>query len=280
VTRPYRIGLGQILVEGGRPEANLDRAVAMAARAATEGCRVVVLPECLDFGWTDPSAREGAQPIPGAHSDRLAQAAAEHGIHVVAGLVERDGDRLYNASVLLGPDGRLLLHHRKINELDIGLELYAVGDRLQVLETEELGTVAIPICADNYWTSRAVGHVLCRMGAQVLLSPSAWAVVPEHDEAAEPYGDDWLPSYGELAQLYDVTVVGVSNVGLMTAGPWAGRPCIGKSLAVGPGGTVLARGPYGVDAEALVVVEVDPRPPIGEGTSMADRLRDRGYDGP
>lgn len=276
----YRAGIGQILVEGGRPEANLDRAVAMVERAAAEGCRLVVLPECLDFGWTDPSARDGAQPIPGLHGNRLAEAARANRIHVVAGLVERAGVRLYNASVLFDPAGRLLLHHRKINELDIGLELYSVGDRLAVVETDELGVVAIPICADNYWTSRAVGHVLCRMGAQVLLSPSAWAVVPEHDEASEPYGDDWLPSFGELGRLYDVTVISVSNVGLMTGGPWAGRPCIGKSLAVGPGGEVLATGPYGVDAESLVVVEVEPRPPVAEGTGVADVLRARGYEGP
>ena len=275
----YRAGLGQILVEGGKPAANLERAVAMIERAAREDCRVVVLPECLDFGWTDPSARDGAQPIPGPHSDRLAAAARATGIWVVAGLVERAADRLYNASLLFDPAGEVVLHHRKINELDIGLELYSVGDRLQVAETE-LGTVAIPICADNYWTSRAVGHVLCRMGAQVLLSPSAWAVVPEHDEEAEPYGDDWLPPFTELAALYDATVIGVSNVGLMSGGPWAGRPCIGKSLAVGPGGEVLARGPYGVDAEALVVVEVEPRGPVAAGADIAGALHARGYDGP
>ena len=275
----YRAGMGQILVEGGQPDANLARAEAMIERAAAEGCRVVVLPECLDFGWTDPSARDGAQPIPGRHSDRLAAAARAHEIWVVAGLVERDGDRLYNASVLFDRGGEIVLHHRKINELDIGRELYAVGDRLQVAETE-LGTVAIPICADNYWTSRAVGHVLCRMGAQVLLSPSAWAVVPEHDEDAEPYGDDWIPPFTELARLYDVTLVGVSNVGMMRGGPWSGRPCIGKSLAVGPGGEIVGRGPYGVDAETLVVVDVEPRPPVAVGTDVADALRARGYDGP
>ena len=275
----YRAGLAQILVEGGKPAANLDRAVAMIERAAKEDCRVVVLPECLDFGWTDPSARDGAEPIPGPHSDRLATAARATGIWVVAGLVERAGDRLYNASILFDPAGEIVLHHRKINELDIGRELYSVGDRLQVAETE-LGTVAIPICADNYWTSRAIGHVLCRMGAQVLLSPSAWAVVPEHDEGTQPYGDDWLPPFTELASLYDATVIGVSNVGLMSGGPWAGRPCIGKSLAVGPGGEVLARGPYGVDAEALVVVEVEPRAPVAEGADIAATLQSRGYDGP
>jgi predicted amidohydrolase len=279
VASPYRAGLGQILVEGGKPAENLDRAVAMVGRAAEAGCRVVVLPECLDFGWTDPSARERAVPIPGPHSDRLAAAAAAGRIWVVAGLVERAGDRLYNASILIDPDGKIVLHHRKINELDIGLELYSVGDRLQVAETE-LGTVAIPICADNYWTSRAIGHVLCRMGAQVLLSPSAWAVVPEHDEEDEPYGDDWIPAYSELASLYDATILGVSNVGLMSGGPWAGRPCIGKSLAIGPGGEILTRGPYGVDAEALTVVEIEPKPSIAAGADIADSLDARGYRGP
>lgn len=279
MTRSLRIGLGQILVEGGRPTENLDRAVSMIASAAEAECDVVVLPECLDFGWTDPSARGGAQPIPGPHQMRIADAARDHRIHVVAGLVERAGDRLYNAALLVGPDGRTLWHHRKINELDIGLALYEVGDRVGVVETE-LGTIGVCICADNYWDSRAMGHVLCRMGAQVILSPSAWAVVPEHDEAAEPYGDDWLPSYTELARLYDVAVVGVSNVGMMTGGPWAGRPCIGKSLAVGPGGDVLAWGPYGVDAEALVVVETMLRPPVGRGTAVSNVLRARGYDGP
>jgi hypothetical protein len=52
-----------------------------------------------------------------------------------------------------------------------------------------------------------------------------------------------------------VTVIGVSNVGWLTGGPWKGRKCIGCSLAVGPGG-VLARGAYGEAAEQLVPVEV------------------------
>jgi predicted amidohydrolase len=275
----YRVGLGQILVEGGRPDDNVARAVAMIERASHEDCRLVVLPECLDLGWTDPSARALAEPIPGPRSERLAAAARKHSIYVTAGLVERDGDKLYNAALLISPDGEALIHHRKINELDIGLELYSVGDRLGVVDTE-LGRLGIAICADNYWDSRAVGHVLCRMGAQVILSPSAWAVPANHDNEQDPYGSDWLPSYTELARLYDVTVLGVSNVGMMTGGPWSGRPCIGCSLAVGPGGEVLARGSYGVDAQELLIVDVDPQPPVGQGTDIFPALRSRGYTGP
>jgi predicted amidohydrolase len=269
--------MAQILVEGARPDANLARAVASIREAADRGADLVLLPECLDLGWTDPCARQLARPIPGRHTETLAQAARDHRIHVAAGLVERAGDRLYNAAVLIDPAGDILLHHRKVNELDIALDLYSVGDRLGVVETG-LGTLALLICADNFPDSLALGHALARMGAQVLLSPCAWAVDADHDDAREPYGALWIDSYAELARIYDLTVVGVSNVGPITGGPWRGRKCIGRSLAVGPGGEILARGPYGV--EALVLVEVRPRPPIARGCDIAPALRARGYCGP
>jgi len=138
----------------------------------------------------------------------------------------------------------------------------------------------VNICADNFADSLAIAHVLARMGAQVLLSPSAWAVDADHDNAATPYGDLWRKAYQEIARLYDLYVIGVSNVGWLTAGPWKGRKVIGCSLAVGPGGKILAEGPYGEEAEALVMVEVDPRPPIAKGTLVAEALRARGYHGP
>ena len=274
----FRLGMAQILVEGGRPTENLDRAVRAVRQAAELGCRVVVLPECLDLGWTDPSARELAQPIPGPHADLLAIAARQAKVFVAAGLVERAGSRLFNAAMLLGPSGDILLHHRKINELDIAHDLYSVGDRLGVVETE-LGTFGLAICADNFPNSLAIGHVLARMGAQIILSPSAWAVDADRDHVREPYGKLWLDSYSELARLFDVTVIGVSNVGWLTSGPWKGRKCIGCSLAVGPEG-VLAQAPYGEAAEAVTCVEVRPRPPIGRGTKIAEALQARGYSGP
>jgi predicted amidohydrolase len=275
----FRVGMAQTLVEGGRPEANLCRAAGAIGRAATEGCRLVVLPECLNLGWTDPSARTHAEPIPGPHAEVLARAAREHRVHVAAGLVERAADRLHNAAILISPSGQILLHHRKINELDIALDLYSVGDRLGIVETE-LGTFGLAICADNFGTSLAIGHVLARMGAQVVLSPSAWAVDADHDNSRERYGGLWRDSYRELARLYDVTVIGVSNVGRITGGPWAGRKCIGCSLAVGPGGAILAEGPYGENAEAVVCVEVRPCPPVARGADFARVLQARGYRGP
>jgi predicted amidohydrolase len=275
----HRVGMAQMLVVGGQPAANLDRADRFIRDAARQECRLVVLPECMDLGWTDSSARRLAHPIPGPHCERLAQSARQHGLYVVAGLVERAGEKLYNAAVLIDPRGDVLLVHRKINELEIAHDLYAIGDRLAVARTE-LGTLGISICADNFPDSLVIGHTLARMGAQLLLSPCAWAVDAEHDNSVEPYGELWRRAYGELGRLYDLPVVGVSNVGWLTDGPWKGRRAIGCSLATDRRGEPIAEGPYGEAAEALIVVEVEPRQLHSTGTKIAEDLSARGYVGP
>jgi predicted amidohydrolase len=243
-----RIAMGQMLVEGGAVQANLARAEEFIARAAGEGCDVIVLPECLDTGWTHPSAREQAHPIPGPVSHRLTAAAARHAIHVSAGITERCGDRIYNAAVLLSPAGAVVAHHRKINELDIAHHLYSRGDRLMVADTP-FGKVGLTICADNFPDSLDLSRSLARMGARYILSPCAWAVDASHDNIAEPCGDLWRGAYTTLTAAHAVTIVGVSNVGWLAAGPWKGRKCIGCSMAMGPGGAVLAQGPYGDSAQ-------------------------------
>jgi predicted amidohydrolase len=275
----FNLGMAQMLVEGGQPEQNLQRAVGMIRQAVKQGCAIVVLPECLDLGWTDPAARQIAQPIPGPSSDILAQSAQEAGLYVVAGLTERAGERIYNAAVLLSPQGEILLKHRKINIMEIAQDLYATGDSLAVVQTP-LGTIGVNICADNFPNSLVFGHSLARMGAQLLLSPCAWAMPPEHDNSQEPYGELWKTAYSTLTTLYDMTVVGVSNVGWLRGGPWQGYKCIGCSLAMGPGGVILAEAPYGEAAESLTVVEVEPVERTVTGAAIAGMLAGKGYEGP
>ncbi len=253
--RSVRVGMAQMLVVPGAVDDNLARAVAMIERAGREGCAVVVLPECLDLGWTWPEAERFAQPIPGPTSDRLSGAAAAAEVTVVAGLTERDGDRLYNAAILVGADGTILAKHRKINELDFARAVYAQGTTLGVAETP-FGTVGVNICADNAYGSLALGRAQAAMGAQILLSPCAWAVPPGFDNAVRPYGDEWVTAYGALARETGMPVVGVSNVGPVVGGEWDGWQCIGASLAVGAKGEVLVQAPFGKEAEALVAIDV------------------------
>jgi predicted amidohydrolase len=251
-----KIAMAQMLVEPGEKKANLARAETWIARAAQQGADMVVLPEALTLGWTHPSAHALADEIPGGEScERLRTAARENRIIVCAGLVERAGDRLFNSAVLLSDAGELLLLHRKIHELDFARELYACGDRLGVADTR-LGRIGVMICADGFAPGQSISRALGQMGARVILSPCAWAVPADHDNARDPYGPLWLDNYGPVARDFGLSIIGVSNVGPITAGPWAGRKCIGNSLAIGPDGRELARGPYGECTEALVMVEI------------------------
>ena len=259
------LAMAQMRVQPGDPDANLERAEQSIADAASLDCDIVVLPECLDIGWCDGRAHTLAQPMPGPRMQRLAEAARRHGVFVAAGLVERAGERLYNAAVLIDDQGQLLLHHRKINEIDAAGGLYAIGDRLGVAHTR-LGTIGLDICADNLPESLHIGHTLAHMGAQIIVSPSAWAVPPEHDNTAAPYGALWQGAYRELAKAHQLPVVGVSSVGHVGDGPWRGWPVIGCSMAMAGYGHVAAQCGYGADAEALRVVCLALRPLQGVST--------------
>jgi predicted amidohydrolase len=253
---PIRLALAQMLVEPGRVEANLARAEARVRAAASGGAQLVVLPETLDCGWTHPSAHEHAGVIPGGVAcERLRDAARQAGVYLCAGLVERNGARLFNAAALFSPQGELLLHHRKIHELDIAHVIYARGDRLGVTRTP-LGTIGVMICADAFAPGETISRNLTLMGAQLIVSPCAWAMPADHDQTREPYGALWRDCYGRVARECGVWIAGASNVGPITAGAWAGRKCIGCSLVVGPDGEPVAQGPYGQDAETLLFAEV------------------------
>src|SRR5438093_873335 len=102
--RSFNLGICQMRVVAGDPVHNRAHAAELVAEARRLGADVALLPECCDLGWTDPSSRELAEPIPGGATCRaLAAAARESGLYVCAGLVERDGEQVYNAAVLIDP---------------------------------------------------------------------------------------------------------------------------------------------------------------------------------
>ena len=123
---------------------------------------------------------------------------------------------------------------------------------------------------------RVISRSLCYMGADIILSPSSWAVPADHDNAKEPYGDTWRSAYQPVAKEFSVWIIGVSNVGWMTGGPWQGRKCIGNSLVIGPEGKEVLKGPYGVDAETILYVDVAAVPRPARGCAWEEHWRERG----
>src|SRR5687767_14319185 len=248
-----------MLVVPGEAQRNLQSALSFIRRAADSGADIVLLPEALPFGWTDPSARDCATAIPsGEHSTLLSSASRDCKIFVCSGLIEKSGTKLFNSAVLFSDTGELLLHYRKIHELDIAHDLYSRGDRVSVVDTS-LGRIGVMICADAFVPSQVISRTLGLMGAQIILSPCAWAVPPAHDNQLTPYGQLWLDNYIPVCRDFGLWIAGCSNVGPIRSGPWSGHSCIGSSLVIGPDGATKLHGPFGESAEELLFVDVDLR---------------------
>ena len=263
----FTLALCQMKVVGGDRPANLAHAGEMIASAAENGAQFVLLPEAMDLGWTDPSALTCAEPIPnGSTFTYLADKARKHKVYICSGLIEKAGNKVFNSAVIINPDGELILLHRKLNELDIGHPYYALGDRLNVCETE-YGTIGLMICADASTGDRVIPRALAYMGADVILSPSSWAVLPDHDNYKEPYGGMWKKAYKPVAKDFRVWIASCSNVGWMTGGPWKGWKGIGCSMVIGPGGSDMLHAPYGEDADTILYVDITPEPRPGQGTT-------------
>jgi predicted amidohydrolase len=252
--KSFKLALIQMCVHGGRRDLNLQSAKLNIAAAAREGAKVILLPEAMDLGWTHPSALKDALPIPEGESSRFLSAEAKrYQLYICAGLIEKDGEYIYNSAILINPQGEIILKHRKINELDIGRLYYKTGDDQAVCETD-YGSMGLIICAD------AKEHRLLQnpgeKGVRIILSPCSWAVPADHDNNKAPYGQEWIDAYGPAAKQYSMWIAGCSNVGWMHDGPWKGWKAIGCSLVIDPKGNVRANAPYGVDAESIVYIDI------------------------
>lgn len=265
-TKEFKLALVQMYVTPGDLQKNLSHATQLINEAAAGGANVILLPEVMDLGWTHPSARQSAETIPGGKTYKsLAKAAKRNNVWLCCGIVEKDGDAIYNAAVIIDNNGDLQIKHRKLNELDIAHDVYAQGDRLGVCNTP-WGRFGLMICADANAKDRVLTRSLCYMGADVILSPSSWAVPPDHDNAKDPYGDTWRKAYIPVAKEFSVWIVSASNVGPVTEGPWKNWKCIGCSLIVGPDGNEKLMGPYGEHAEKILYYTINPIQRPARGT--------------
>lgn len=271
-----KVGMAQLLVEGGEAARNFERAFKLIDEAKEQGCNLVILPETIDFAWTHPRSIEESLPIPGAFSDQFCKKAKELDIYICLGLTERvDENKRYNTAILIDNHGNIISKYHKINLLEVEHPFYEVGNTLNVVDTP-FGKIGLNICADNYPEALTIGHTLARMGAQIILSPSSWTVDYSITEAEDPYLDKWIKPYHHLAKLYDLVIISTTSVGYIVGGPYEGKKMVGCSLAVNKDG-ILASGVFNEFAGELVVTEFDVPAMKYKGTQFGEMLRDKGY---
>jgi predicted amidohydrolase len=167
-----RVAVAQTEPRLGEKERNLDVCVARIAQAADQGAALLVLPECAISGYMFDSAEEAlasAEPIPGPSTEVLERESRRLGTHVICGLLERVGDVLHNAAVLVGSDG-LIGVYRKTHLPFLGVDRFVTaGDELPLFETP-LGRIGIEICYDLRFPEAT--RTLALRGADLIAHPT------------------------------------------------------------------------------------------------------------
>lgn len=234
--------------------------------ASLEGFDLIVLPEIWNVGYLNfDRYAQGAEPLDGPTVTRMATAAKTADAIVLAGsIVERDGDRLHNTSVLLDRDGTLVGTYRKIHLFGYGSrepEVLTRGDRPTVHQTS-LGTVGLATCYDLRFPE--LFRTMVDAGAELFLVPSAWPY---------PRVEAWSILNRARAIENQAWLVSANCVGSRGAVGYCGRSAI-----VDPWGTVVAGGG---DGAGVIVAEIDldaPRAARATFPALRDRILGREED--
>lgn len=163
--------------------ANLAEAERWTRQAASNGARLVVLPEVFIWRGNKKEERHAAETIPGPTSERLSSLARELGIHLLAGSILEEipgSNKAYNTSLLFDPTGKLLANYRKIHLFDVDL---ANGVSLRESATREYGdavvvaktdvcAMGLTVCYDLRFPE--LYRALAQQGAEIIFVPSAF----------------------------------------------------------------------------------------------------------
>ena len=195
--------------------------------AARRKADLVVLGETLTYAGVGSGYADCAERIPGPSTDYFAELATKHGLHIVAGLIERDRHQLFNVAVLIGPDGKVAGKYRKVclpdGEYDKGM---SPGNDYPVFETR-LGKIGMMICYDGFFPE--VARELSNRGAEIIAWP-VWGCNPEQARARACENQVYLVSstYEDVSRNWMLTAVfGQDGSVLAQAKDW-GTVCVAE----------------------------------------------------
>lgn len=177
--REIRVAAAQFEHRDNDKDYNLGRIGELTRRAVDQGAEIVSFHEvCIPaYTWVQPLSKaqllDVAEPVPGGQSvRRLIEIAREHSVVVMAGLLEREEDRVYNTYVTVGPEG-YITKFRKLHTF-INPHL-SRGEQYNVIDL--LGAkVGFLICYDNNLPENV--RITAMLGAEIIFMPHVTGCLP------------------------------------------------------------------------------------------------------
>lgn len=193
------------------------------------------------------AATEDAEPMPGKAELEFCRVAQECGVWLIPGsMFERAGAKIYNASPVIDPAGKVVTRYRKMFPWMPYEQGVTPGDEFCVFDVPNVGRFGLNICFDCWFPE--VARTLVWMGAEVIINPSLTNTPDRDVELAIGRAT------AAMNQCYYFNVNGAGRLGL------------GRSIVCGPGGEVI----YQADANRDIFgVEID--------LDVVTRVRERGW---
>ena len=249
-------------------KATLSKADRLLGEAAAAGAQLAVLPEAfvsaypkgLDFGArvgqrSDEGRKwfrnywESSIDVPGEDTAALGEMAARHKLHVVIGVIEREGGTLYCTVLFFAPDGSMLGKHRKVMPTAMERIVWGFGDgsTLNVFDTP-LGKLGAVICWENYMPLLRTS--MYGQGIELYCAPTVddrpvWTSAMRH-----------IAFEGRCFVLSAVQHVTKADLPADYPAVFEGSVIRGGSVIVDPLGNVLA-GPV-FDQDCVLTADLDP----------------------
>jgi len=269
----FRVGLAQIAPRLGDVEHNLQRHLALVEEAKAQGVDLLLFPELSLTGYNLKDLVPSVAIRPSADDPLFQQLlAASMGVDLVVGFIEESERHVfYNAAAYISA-GRLLHLYRKVYLPTYGLfdeaRFWGSGDRLRAFDTR-FGRMALLICRDVWHLSAS--YLAVMDGADTILAISAapgWGAQEGQDRLSR--AQSWERLIRCLAQFLTCYYFYCNRVG------WEdGVPFFGGSIAVAPGGRLLAQAP---DLEEALITATWDTATLRRVRSQSTFLRDERLD--
>lgn len=233
--RPAELTVACVQLCSGRDqEQNLERVRKLLARAAEQGAELVLLPENFALMGADEAAKRAHAGASAVVIDFLQQQACKHGMAIIGGgmLMQGEGGRIRNASLVLLKDGRVGAVYDKMHLFDVDVR----GESYRESDLVEAGDK--PVCFDL--AGFRIGLSICydlrfpelyrhyaTLGCHLLTLPAAFTEATGRDH--------WLPLLQARAIENQCFVLAAGQVGEHPDG----RRTWGHSMIIDPWGRVL-----------------------------------------
>jgi len=238
------------------------------AKAAASGAELILFPELQIHGHCTPNTWDLAEEIPNGPSTRaVVELAAKHNVHISVGLSEKENDIVYNAQILVGPNG-YIGKQRKLHLSRDEVLFYKGGREIPVFDIGKC-KIGMIICYDNQFPELA--RILALRGADVLLMPHAarvkmWDDTPESATAARSHTHDYFIScYAQRARenaCFGILANQAGRAGFVDMypkdSPAQPHHC-GGAIVFAPGGEVIASSQREKIEDEMVLVDLEAK---------------------